>query len=401
MSYLAKGGESFEDVARRTTGDDSNSGEISRSNPTVKEPIPAGTVLNVPNNDLKTINPTNQDITIKIDGKIFSVWSSITFNKTIDSIDSIEMLAPFDHKNPELREAFRPFKYKTIVLFFGDKKVFTGTMVAPQPSISGKEHIVTVSAYSKPGVLMDCTAPKSLLPLEFSSISLTRIAAILCKPFGINVIVDVEDTEVFSRVAVDPTKSIFDFLTELAKQRGILLTNDEDGNLLFQKGKIEKSLAVFNSDLPPIVSVSPTFSAQQYYSEITGIKAAILGAVGSEYTVSNPALKGVLRPFTFDVRDTDGAGIKTAALSKLSRMFGSSVSYDLLCSVWFNSNGDLWDVNTQVQLLAPEIFVFTSYKFTIRSIQFVVSGKTKTARLDLVIPEAFTGELPGSFPWDE
>ena len=151
----------------------------------------------------------------------------------------------------------------------------------------------------------------------------------------------------------------------------------------------------------PVLSVTPFFSPQEYYSHITGIGPVIVGLAGSQFTVKNPLLLGVTRPLTFEAPDTLDADVKSAVEAKIGRMFGNVVSYSVRVATWRDPNGKLWEPNTSIELLAPGAMIYKAYEFIIRSIEFGRDRETETATLNLVIPGAFSGKIPEALPWDE
>ena len=125
----------------------------------------------------------------------------------------------------------------------------------------------------------------------------------------------------------------------------------------------------------------------------------ILG--GSKHTVKNDRLKGVLRPFNFEAPDTTSGDIKLAVQAKTGRMFGNLATYTIEVDTWRDPQGERWKPNTTITLTAPGAMVYNEYEFIIRTVEFNRDSKTKTAALNVVIPGAFSGEIPETLPWDE
>jgi Mu-like prophage tail protein gpP len=407
-TYSIITGDTFESISRKKYGTEREAARIARSNPGVQEPLTAGTQIIIPDltdsqGDAQQQAASNNadEVAILIDGKRFRFWDKIRINRAIDSMDTVEFGAPFDSETPGFKETFRPFSFKTVVITVGGEPLFTGTMVAVNPVLENNQRIVTVSGYSSPGVLNDCTSPASAFPLEFDNLGLKEIATSLAEPFGISVEFNADQGAIFERVASEPGKKVLAFLTELAKQRNLIISNTPLGKLLFlQSSEGGSPKAILRQGSAPVLSVTPFFSPQEYYSHITGIEPVIVGLEGSQFTVKNPRLAGVTRPLTFETPDTLGAGVKSAVESKAGRMFGSMVSYSVRVATWRDPGGELWEPNTSVLLSAPGAMVYSEYEFVIRSIEFSRDSKTETATLNLVIPGAFNGKIPEGLPWD-
>lgn len=401
-------GDTFETIARKTHGVESAAGLIASANPGVVEPLTPGTEINIPDlqgapKDLpqQAVAQNEDEVAILIDGVRFRRWSTVRIIRSLDAMDIVEFGAPFDEELPGFREAFRPFSYKDLAVTVGGSPLFTGTMVAVSPVLDTDRRSVSVSGYSKPGVLNDCTAPASAYPLEFDSLGLRDIALKLSEPFGVAVELEADQGAVFDRVALTPAKKILAFLIELAKQRNLIVSSTSEGALLFDKSTaVGSPVAILAQGSSPVTDVTPFFSPQEYYSHITGLEPVITGLQGSQFTVKNPRLLGVVRPITFTVQDTQDADVKTAVGAKAARMFGAAVTYVVGLNTWRDPSGKLWEPNTTIKLTAPGAMIYTEFEFIIRSVEFSRAGSAETAALTLVLPGSFSGEIPEAMPWD-
>jgi prophage tail gpP-like protein len=401
-------GDTFESIARKKYGTEQDAQKVSQANPGVSEPLTPGTVLTTPpspdapqNAPQQTESADPDEVALLIAGKRFRFWSNIIINRSIDNMDTISFGAPFEADSEDFRETFRPFTYKPLIVTLGGSPLFSGTMIQITPSLENKQKIVAVSGYSLPGVLNDCTPPASAYPLEFNGQGLQEIATTLAAPFGVGVEFQAEQGAIFERVAADPGKKVLAFLAELAKQRNLIISSTTTGKLLFlQSIETGTPVAQLRQGASPLESVTPLFNSQKYYSHITGIEPVIVGLPGSQYTVKNSRLEGVLRPFTFTTPDTLDADVKTAVQAKSSRMFGNMASYSLKVSTWRAPNGELWTPNTIIQLTAPGAMIYNAYDFVIKSVSFERNRVSRTAILNLVIPGAFSGKNPEVLPWE-
>lgn len=405
-------GDTFATIARRVYGVDSAAGSIARANPGVAEPLTTGISVTVP--DLPGTPPDKpqrgqaanaNEVAILIDGRRFRFWDSVRISRAIDRIDLVEFGAPFTADIPAFRDAFRPFTYKNITVTVGGETLFTGTMVGVSPVLENGRRLVSVSGYSKPGVLSDCTPPASLYAeglskLEFEGQGLREIAGTLAAAFGVGVSFTAEQGATFERVACEYDKRVWSFLVGLAKQRSIVMSSTPDGRALFQQS-VEPGNPVTRlaQGSAPLLSVTPFFSPQEYYSHITGLNTVLVGSEGSQFTVKNPLLLGAVRPMTFRTPDTQGGGVKQAVEAKAGRMFGSMAAYSVKLATWRDSNGSLWAPNTSIVVNAPDAMIYEDYEFIIRSVEFERDRSKETATLNLVIPGSFSGKIPEALPW--
>ena len=150
----------------------------------------------------------------------------------------------------------------------------------------------------------------------------------------------------------------------------------------------------------PLSAISPQFNSQGYYSDITGIEPVTFFGDGSQLTVKNSQLKGVIRPTTFTIQDTENADLTEAINSKMGRMFGNIASYNVEINTWRDPAGNLWEPNTTLLLTSPRVMIYNQYEFLIRTVTLKRDGEVEKAVLNLVLPGAFSGKIPESLPWD-
>lgn len=408
--YKVIAGDTLENIARKVYGIEQYATNILKSNPGLTEDLTPGIDLiipKVPQRGVPAMLPQvasarPEEVAILIEGKRFRFWTQVRITRAIDTVDTIEFSAPFDPQSAEFRNLFRPFSFKDIGVTVGGKTLFTGTMVGVVPEISGQGKTIQVSGYSTPGVLNDCTASANAYPLEYNGQTLEEIAKAIIEPFGVTVVLAAPVGAVFKRVAAEVGDTILEFLSELAKQRNLILSSSPAGELLIQQSITAGSpVAKLKQGDSPVLNITPLFSPQEYYSHITGIEPVVIGLKGSQFTVKNPRLVGALRPHTFTARDTEAGTLKDAVEAKAGRMFGNMVSYSVQVATWRDPSGALWEPNTLVTLLAEGAMVYTEYVLLIRSIIFERDEGTTTAVLDLVIPESFNVKIPEVLPWDE
>lgn len=405
--YTTVKGDTFESVSRKRYGSEAEAGRIASANPGIAAPLSAGTALVIPavpgaptNIPSSVPASTVDEVSIVISGNRFRFWSGVQITRSLDSISAVDFSAPFDHTAPGFKDSFRPFEYKPVAITVGGSPVFTGTMVNPIPVLGGSKAI-SVSAYSTPGVLDDCTAPASAYPLEFNDRGLKSIARAMAAPFGISIEFDGDQGAPFERVACEPEKKVLPFLMELAQLRGLVISDTPAGALRFQKSvQPGKPVARLRQGETPLLSVTPAFSPQEYYSHITGIESAFVGIPGAQYTVRNKRMQGIIRPYVFSISDTTQGSVKATVQAKAGRMVGNMAAYIVALDTWRDPAGALWKPNTTLTLYAPDAMVYKEYEFIIRSVQLERSSGKVTASLNLVLPGAFSGAVPEVLPWD-
>lgn len=411
-TYEVQSGDTLQRIAEIFYGDFTLSTLISRANPGLNDPLTVGRVLFIPDDPIKLPKrlSTSEDvgeneITVNIDGQRFRYWTALRIRRAIDNIDTIDIDAVFEPNNLEFRRVFKPFTYKTIVIYIGKNPLFTGTLVNISPLLTSDTNTITLNAYSLPGVLNDCMLPLSDdSEFEFFDVNLSVIATSLCQPFGLRTkFLDDSGSNFADGVFIREGSKILPFIVELAKQRELVVSSSEDGELQFQKSvSFGVPVSVLTQGSPPLVSISARFNPQSYYSHVVGIESEEIGETTPEIEFRlNPFLTNVLRPLTFVASDSDETDIDKATDSKFGRMFANAVAYEVTLSTWRDDSGNLFSPNTLITVRAPGVMIYNSYKFIIRNVEFRKTSKSETCDLSLIMIGGFDGKAPESMPWDE
>lgn len=396
-------GDTFEKIAARIFGDSNLADLVRRANPKIAdvEDIPAGIDIINPRSRIAAPAPIAADddtqIAVRLKGRDFSSWTSLSVTQNIGAVSTFSITAPFDEDDFIFREVFRPFEFIPCEIFVGGQPFFAGTMVEISPNKSGQGRTVSAGGYAVSGVLGDVQAPVSLYPVEFENQNLQQITSVLVAPFGVDVSFSESPGPVFEQVALDPDKTIMNFLVDLARERGFLITSDALGGLFYHKPPASGSPV---ADITgAAVVVQSDFRAQQVFSSITALGDTAIGGGAELYTAENELLSTVLRPLVFQTSDSVDADVKGAATAKLGRMYGAAMSLTVSMPTWYDPTGDLWQVNTFLNFEDAGAMIYEKTKFLVKGIQFSRGPGGDKADLTLSLPGAYTDAPPGEFPW--
>lgn len=341
-----------------------------------------------------------EDVAIVIEGNRWRSWSSIQIKRSIDSFTTVEFESPFEWERIRFRDNFQPFSFKNVNVRVGDEQLLTGILLDTNPDVTPDSRTVHVGVYSLPAILNDVCMPASSFPLELNGLQLRRIAETLVRPFGLDIVMDASDGAPFRRVKIEPEAKVFEFLTGLAQQRNLIISDTPAGALRFlQSTSPGHPVAVLREGEPPLIHVQAQFSPQAYFSEITGIAKTRSGRGGAKHTLRNPHLTGELRPLTFKLEDTDGPDLPAAVSAKMGRMFGAVLSVSIELPTWRDPHGALWKPNTTLRLQAANAMLPRETEFLIREVTLKQEPNATSASLELVLPGAFSGEMPAELPW--
>ena len=194
--YTVVGGDRIRDISRRSYGFD-DADRITDSNSALLkgrvislEGLPtifSGDKLWLPD-ILKQFSQTipfnvDDEISIRIDGKIFEGWTASNIRRNINTIaDGFTFSFPYNPFNMELREATRPYSYKPCDLFIGGELYIAGQTIKWNPALRPNETVKTIDARTKTGHTIECSAQKTAL--EFNNQTLSEIATAIMAPYG-------------------------------------------------------------------------------------------------------------------------------------------------------------------------------------------------------------------------
>jgi prophage tail gpP-like protein len=338
-------------------------------------------------------------------GSYFGFWSNVEITRSIDTYSTVTFNAPFEPDRLEFRSTFRPFTFQRLECLINLETIVTGFSLGIDPNVDWNGKSVAVTGYSKPAVLGDVNMPP--LPVgksyQYDGQWLRRIASQVCEPFGIGVDFQSDDVKPFKKVKLEIDKKPQGFLVDLAKQRELVMTDNVHGELVFWKsiapGKPVVSLVEGRA---PFTKVTPNFSPQDYFSDVTGYGKKKRGYGEARWPAANPWLTSVVRPKVFKLEDSERADVPEATRSELGRMFAKVASYRIEgLPSWRDPQGKLWTPNTTLKLHAPGAMIYRETEFLIKDVTLKQTPNEQTATLEVVMPGAFSGEVPDSLPWLE
>lgn len=418
-------GDTLNKIAVRYYGDAAKWTDIVKSNPqlagrkSVYDGSPViypGDVLIIPDDSVQAAVKTAVKETIVLDdnaprdlglkglGKFITGFTGFTLVRSVFGNDGFSFSSTWNENSEQTRNAFRPFSYPTFDVYFDDDLVFTGKALPPTPSVQPASQTINVQGYPLCGVLVDSCLPPSLFPAEYSGLDLKQIAETVCEPFGIGVVVQGSVGAAFEKVEVGLEDKVWDFLSKLAEQRNMFLTNTAEGDLLIYSPKVEAVSATFRQGELPFISCSPEFDGQSMYSHITGYTKTTNTADSQKYTYENKLLinKGVLRCYSKQIDDADAGTLEESVKALAGKMFAKCVKYKLTVSGHRDKNGRLYRENMAVSVKAPGAEIYRETKLLADEVTLTRDDRGgEQTTFTLVLPESRTGALPEVFPWEE
>ncbi len=413
-TYTVISGDTIRNIARRAYGYDRSSDIVDANSATLSgspislEGLPtiyAGTRLQLPAvlaQFSETIPATVDDeISIRIKGKVFQGWTASSIKRNINSIaDGFTYSLPYDPFDLELRDKTRPYNYYSADIFIGGELYIAAQNVKWHTGARQNSTIKTIDARTKTGHTIECMAQKT--SLEFNNQTLSQIAIEIMKPYGddLKPLFFDGDSDQFIKVRKEITDTDFEFLGGLAAQKGFLITSSDTGQMAFIRANIDgKPVARFIEGETAIEHITATYSGTMRFSSFQAITESA-GVPGPSSILSDDSIP-IYRPFVFSANDIEAGNLETALQWRRSKSLADSTKLKITATGWRNQTNMLWRENMKLTVQAPSVDVFTETEYIISGVDLKKDENGgNIALLDMVLPQAYSLEFPGLFPWE-
>lgn len=390
------------------------------------------------------------DLTFVIDGKEIIIESA-KFTKTMDvCADTFSGIMPWEPGNDKIIDDLtKPFKYKNCGVYLGGELQSAMVLYDISHRTNAQGTVKEFEAYSKTADLIDSTV---VPPYEMNNVTLSDRAKQQCRPLGINVIIGddaakkmlsqrrivtmverpvvftlslnifngpifadvkldqvekssyVTDEKRFGRVSAKPTETIFKHLSDLARQRGLLLAATKIGDLLITRAN-DKSIpigTIIEAPIGPASSLgmeySAKFSGRDRFSTYRAlVKTPQHGRTKYQYMTSDPIVK-IPRLLTFDADDNIPGDALNAAVWRKNKAAADAMTINFPVSSWYGPDKKLWEPNTIVTVMSKTLNIDWGFEFLITRVEFIFDNQGCRAVLQFKPPTAYsTGEIKE--PW--
>ncbi len=293
-------------------------------------------------------------IVLSAGGNVYEGWTKIRITRSLEAMAGsfdLELTHKWDGSDSKYKAFMNPIKAgEPCVVKIGNDKVITGYVDDWVPSYDDKQVIISVSGRDKTSDLIDCSI---IYPSgQFKNQTFTQIAKTVCQPFGINVIVETNVGGAFTKVQIEQGETPHELLTRLARQRGLLLTTNGEGDLVITRASTKRagvSLILGEN----IKAARGRFSWRERYSQFkvkgSGVDWNDAGpevAGGIEAIVRDSEI-GRYRPLIIvndEITTADGASKR--GQWERQRSIGRSNSAEYTVAGWrIPQTGKVWNVN--------------------------------------------------------
>lgn len=300
-------------------------------------------------------------VSLTINGNIYTRWTSVRVTRALK-----RAAASFEVETPgELDPPILPFA--TCMLAEAGEPIVTGYVDQCHIRIDSRETRTRIVGRSKTADLVDCMVPGATN--QFSGAALDTIARSVAAPFGVGVVIGsgVAIGDPFVDATFERSEPVFRFLARLARQRGVLLSDDENGNLVLATlGTATATAPLATGPGGNVYSAEGKLAGNQRYSQYVmhsqqGLHQTGNGKVNTqiEGQASDP---GVPRFRPWEGIAESSLGIEeaqTRAQWEMSHRLGGAIVATLSVPEWRAgggaNGGQLWRVNQLVRCTVPRL----------------------------------------------
>ncbi|UQV24068.1 phage baseplate assembly protein [Vibrio sp. J383] len=339
------------------------------------------------------------EIVLKAGGNVYGGWTKVSVTRSINAMSGsfdLELTWKWQGSDDKYKAFMEPIQQgQPCVIEIGGERVITGYVDDWVPSYDANQVMISVSGRDKTADLVDCSIdyPSG----QFNNQTLTQIANVVCKPFGIKVIVNTDVGAAFPRIQIEQGETPHELLARLARQRGVLLTSDAFGNLVIVRRSTERagvSLILGEN----VKAARGRFSWRQRFSyyKIKAVGPAF-GGFDSDDAISVGGIEA-------DVRDADitryrpmiivneevttAEGAAKRGQWERQRSIATSNGAEYTVTGWrIPQTGKLWNFNTVVPV--QDEIVGLDEEMLIASIMFSEDASGRIAVISVVKPESF------------
>lgn len=299
----------------------------------------------------------------------------------------------------ELYNLIKPRSFASAIASIDGQKLCVGNKYITSPTVTATGSGVELRGFSKT-FRLSASHPKE--QKEFSNLSLAEIGNALARPFGLVVKFDsslsAEVNEKFANEKIGAQTPVYSFLQNLARQRGLLMSDDIFGNIQFLRTSatqkpvgsiVEGEDAIFPSAEQFRAVFDDTQIKQNYYS-VNNNNLAFLSSkptgVAKNSGVKIPSFKAIQLDSL-----VVGAGQKAVDFAR-NYDLAASIQMPMQVNGWHASDGNLWRENTFVSVVSKSLFIPDGFTFLIRRVQYNLDSQGgRRTILSFIPPELYAG----------
>ncbi len=335
------------------------------------------------------------DVYITVAGEKFTRWKSIKITQSLETLTSSFDLLVSGNPDIESNDDWPLRTQEECIIYIGDDKLITGYIDNVTAEIQKDSHRISIRGRDKTCDLVDCSYISN--KNSWGKTTLLALANISAKPFNLRAKLDtgVSDSRSF-QFTLNSSESIFDNLSKKAKNYGLLLITNRDGDVLITNSGNTRAVDALTVG-GNILEASAVYKYDNRFSDyIVYAQAPSKQNRGAWKTNINIKVTsedaGVLRyrPKLIKAASPLGrSGAQEYANWEALVRAGKSQEINVKVQGFRQSSGDLWTINNLVDVYAPTLFVNPATEMLITSVEFSYDKSGMFTKMALKRKDAF------------
>lgn len=327
-------------------------------------------------------------VTLFIDGVVFEGFEDIKITRELNAAAS-DFEAKITDKWKATVEPWRIRPGQSAHIHIGKKSVFTGWVDTVDASVSSNARDVTIRGRSKTADLVDCSI---LGDNSYTGLTLKEFATKIMSPFGLTPVFLNDAGDVFQSIVIQQGETAFAALDRLARQRKFVLYPSTEGNLVFSKAGAANAPTPLTQGVN-VKSGRSTYDFtnrfSKYVAKAQGLSAGLASDLGISQVLGEATDAGITRyrpKVVISESTSDGGAIEDRAAFEAALKKAQSLKVEVEVQGWFQSSGELWDIN---QFVRCDIgFLGVKRQMLTKKITYNKNAGT-TAQIELCFPDSF------------
>lgn len=309
------------------------------------------------------MSPDQEELTIKVGGQVLGGWLRIRVTRGVELLPSHFDIETTERFPGQLSQVSADPTSPCEISLSGDL-VLTGYIDRYMPIYNKTRHTVRLIGRSKTEDIVDCSVdPKALGNVwQIDVNTIKEYATKICNLFNIRVVLPDGDATIPGQFAkqltIYPGYTAYFLIEEMARSVGMLVWDDEKGNLVISKVGTKRAGSSVVEGLNA-ERVEVVFGADQrfaYYRVLAMGPSQVDSHIKYDATATDPepsVLRNRLRIIPQELPDPGEAYSNLRAQWEANRRFGRSRVARVHVVGWRDGQGKLWTPNTIVNVQLP------------------------------------------------
>ena len=341
-----------------------------------------------------TASADDHKVTLRVQGMDYAGWTRVRIGAGIER-QARDFDISVSWQWPDVGVQFPIKQGAHAQLWIGRDLVMTGWVFATPISHNPDQITRSIQGRSLTADMVDCSAVNQ--PGQWRRQSVQQIAQALAKPFGLQVVSQVAETQALADHSIEPGETAFASLDRLLTLSRLLSTDDPQGRVLIVEpgsaGRAVDALVVGENVLDGSASLDFSQIMSQY--RVVGQKSGTDESFAEE---TNEVAASVTDPRSTRYRplliQQQGQLTKELALARVNWERGSRMGKALAVTYrvqgWRQSNGALWVPNLIVRVVDP--IIGFERDMLITEVEYSLDANGTVATLQVAPPEAVLPE---------